>query len=418
MLKIELERILKTRSTCWLFAIALVLCLFFGLYAVQRNFHDETYYDYKTGEAVAEGRFIRGAEAYEINKEKYSAIKGEITPELISEAVRAYHELIGEYGDDYSIPQDISIKVLGPYSPVYTWIARSYTDKTGARLVALDISQEQALNFYPERLLTLERQLTNKYEKQPQVVDYAMSRADSRENFNYSYGIGSTYAFDHLGTCLFIVILICMIITAPIFSSDYASGADDILRCTRRGRRRLALTKLGSAIIISLGVFTFCIGAFLVVIYLALGFGDITSAELLNIMFNPDSLTAMGCMGIMLLSGLLTLLAMSCFTLFLSSRLNSSLAVLGVSIAALIIPTVFVLTGADGNALNWIRFCLPSGGVLLSTTSMVQELGSLRFLWMGGFVTWSPYVMLVAAAVQIPLWFGLAVRSYNEHEAA
>jgi len=418
MLKVELKRILKTRATWWLFIIAFALCLFFGFYAVRRNFYDETRYDTATGEVLEGGRFIRGVEAYEINKEKYSLIEGEITPELIAEAVRIYHELIYEYGDDYSIPQEISGKMLGPYSPVYTWIARSFTDEHGARYTASDISPEQALNFYQERLLTLERQLEKKYEKQPQVVDYAMSRADSGENFNYSYGIGSIYTFDHLETCLFMVTLIGMTITAPIFSSDYASGADDILRCTRRGRRRLALTKLGSAIIVSLGVFILCIGAFLTIVYLSLGFGDITSAELLNIMFNPGSLTAMACMGIMLLSGLLTLLAMSCFTLFLSARLSSPLAVLAVSTAVVIIPTVFALTGADGNALNWIRFCLPSGGVLLSTSSMLQELGSLRFLWISGFITWSPYVMLVAAAAQIPLWFGLAVRSYNKHEVA
>jgi hypothetical protein len=49
---------------------------------------------------------------------------------------------------------------------------------------------------------------------------------------------------------------------------------------------------------------------------------------------------------------------------------------------------------------------------------MIEELGGLRFLWIGDFVTWSPYVMIVAAAVQIPIWFGLAVRAYNKHEAA
>ena len=418
MLKVELKRILKSRSTWWLFAISFVLCLFMGFYALQRNFYDESYYDNKTGEVVAEGRFIRGVEAYKIIKEKYAPIKGEVTPELISEAVRVYQEIIDKYGDDYSVPGEISVKMLGPYSPVYTWISRAFTDEHGSRLMHGDISPEQALNFYQERLLTLERQLLKKYEKQPQVVDYAMSRADSGENFNYSYGIGSNYTFDQLGICLFMVILTSMIITAPIFSSDYASGADDILRCTRQGRRQLALVKLGSAIIISLGVFILCIGAFFAIIYPAFGLDDITSAELLNIVFNPDSLSAIGCMWIILLSGLLTLLAMSCFTLFLSSRLCSSLAVLGVSLAVVIIPTVFEIIRAEGNVLNWIRFCLPSGGVMLSTTSMVLELGSLRFLWISDFVTWSPYLMLISAAMQIPLWFGLAVHSYNKHEVA
>lgn len=45
MLEVELKRILKTRSTWWLFVIAFVLCLFFGSYAVYRNYHDENQYD-------------------------------------------------------------------------------------------------------------------------------------------------------------------------------------------------------------------------------------------------------------------------------------------------------------------------------------------------------------------------------------
>lgn len=255
-------------------AIAFVLCLYFAFYTIRLS----TYYYYdENGQA----QFTRGTEAYESNKEKYSLIEGEITPELISEAMRVYHEVIAEYGDDYHVPPEISGKTLGPYSPVYTWVWRAFSDESGASLTIRDTTAEQALNFYQERLLTLERLLEKRYEKQPQVVDYAMS----------------------------------------------------------------------------------------------------------------------------------------CFTLFLSSRLSSPITVLAVSIAVAIIPTIILLTGANGNVLNWIRFCLPSGGVLPSG-AMLIELGSLRFLWLGDFVTWSPYVILIAAAAQIPIWFGLSVQSYNKHEVA
>ena len=49
------------------------------------------------------------------------------------------------------------------------------------------------------------------------------------------------------------------------------------------------------------------------------------------------------------------------------------------------------------------------------TGAMMDELTGLRFLWIGDFVTWSPYVMLAAAAVQIPIWFTLTVRAYRRH---
>src|SRR5665648_1133582 len=113
MLRVELKRILKTRATWWLFAIAFVLCIFFAFYAVRLSTY--SYYD-ENGQA----QFTRGTEAYELNKEKNSFIEGEITPELISEAVRVYHEVIAEYGNAYNVPPEISGKTLAPYMPVYT----------------------------------------------------------------------------------------------------------------------------------------------------------------------------------------------------------------------------------------------------------------------------------------------------------
>lgn len=410
MLRVELKRILKTRATWRIAAIGLALCLFFAFWAVRLSVY--YYYDETGGHQM-----LRGVEAFEMNREKYSRIEGEVSPELISEAVSVYQGVIARYGDDYSVPPEVSDEVLGPYSPVFTWVFRAFTDEGGARLGLGDVSPERALGFYAERLKTLERTLINKYEQAPQVVDYAMARTNAGESFNYGYGLGSTGAFDHLGMCIFLLTLICSMITAPIFASDYSSGADDILRCTRRGRGSLALARLCSAVIICLSVFVVCVGAFLLVIYLAFGLIDATSAQLLNIAWTPSALTATGVLGILLLAGLLTFTAMSCFTLFLSSRLKSPVVVLAVSIAVALIPTVILLTGADGNALNWFRFCLPSSGALPSA-GLVGELASLRFLWLGDFVAWSPRVMLTASAAQIPLWFVLAIRAYTRHQAA
>ena len=91
--------------------------------------------------------------------------------------------------------------------------------------------------------------------------------------------------------------------------------------------------------------------------------------------------------------------------------------------AVALLPTIIRIFGAGGsfgrgfaaaerNILNWIRVCLPSGGVSM-TGAVTDELLGLRFLWLGDFVTWSPYVLLAAAVLQIPIWFVLTVRAYN-----
>lgn len=415
MLRAELKRILKTRSTWVLAAIALLICLGSALSTVRQVVK------YVDGGGHTE--IVRGISVYEENRQRYSVIRGEVTPELFASAVALHHELLELYGTDYDIPREISDRGLGPYSPVYTWIFNAFSDEFGAALTSADISPERALNYYQERLATLERTLREKYEQTPQVVEYALDRLGEEEgNFYYSYGIGSTSAFANFGLCAFLVTLICVIIAAPVFSADYASGADDILRCTRNGRARLAAVKAGSALLICSGVFALCLGAFLAVMYLAFGFDDITSAELLQVAFDPWGLDAMGVLGLIVLSAALSCLATCCFTLFVSSRFKSPLGALALSAAVALIPTVirmFMAGGsfgrgfaaAEGNALNWLRICLPTGGVSL-TGAMLDELTGLRFLWIGGFVTWSPYVLLIAAAAQLPVWFGLTVRTY------
>lgn len=422
MLRVELKRILKTRSTWGLFVIAFTLSLFFAFYTVRH----EAYYQYKNGRT----EIIRGSKAYERKQDRYDMISGKITPELMSDAVKTYHEIIEEYGDDYSVPAEISDKVLGPYSPVYTWIMRAFTDENGIHYSIADLSPEEVKNFNEERITTLQRLLEKKYNEVPQVKEYAMTHVDmDREIFDYNYGIGSTHTFDNLGMLTFIVTLICIVIAAPVFSSDYASGADDILRCTRDGKRRLAITKLCSAFIIGLGIFIICIGTFLTVIYVVFGFKDKTSAELLNVMYNPDSLTAIGILGMIIISSFLSFISIYSFTLFLSSKFKNSILVLALSIAVAILPTIIRMFGAggsfgvdgvggfEGNIINWIRFSLPSGGLTMTGT-MLDELVSLHFLWLGNWVIWSPYILLLAATIQIPIWLGLSVHFYTKHEVS
>lgn len=63
----------------------------------------------------------------------------------------------------------------------------------------------------------------------------------------------------------FLVLLFCVVIAAPVFSADYQSGADDILRCTRHGRRDLGIAKVLAALLISALAFLLCAVIFILV---------------------------------------------------------------------------------------------------------------------------------------------------------
>lgn len=106
MLRVELKRVLKTRSTWRLAAIALVICLVSAFSTVRQVVK---YIDH--GDEPTE--IVKGVDVYEENRERYSVIRGEVTPELFASVVALHHELLARYGTDYDIPPDISSEVLG-----------------------------------------------------------------------------------------------------------------------------------------------------------------------------------------------------------------------------------------------------------------------------------------------------------------
>lgn len=63
MLRVEMKRVLKTRSTWGLFAIAFALSLFFAFYTIRH----EAYYQYENGRT----EIIRGSKAYELKQDRY-----------------------------------------------------------------------------------------------------------------------------------------------------------------------------------------------------------------------------------------------------------------------------------------------------------------------------------------------------------
>ena len=215
MLRPQLTRILQPRSSWSLAAIALPICLSSAFSTVRQvvKYIDHDGYT----------EIVRGIGVYEENRQRYSVIRGEVTPELFASAVELHHELLARYGTDYDIPPELSGRVLGPYSPVFTWIFNAFSDEFGAALTSADISPERALNYYQERLSTLERNLKEKYEQTPQVVEYTMSRLGRESgNFNYSYGISATSAFANFGLCAFLFPeqMICVLRVCHSFALD------------------------------------------------------------------------------------------------------------------------------------------------------------------------------------------------------
>ena len=66
---------------------------------------------------------------------------------------------------------------------------------------------------------------------------------------------------------------------------------------------------------------------------------------------------------------------------------------------------------------NWISSILPSAGIGMQNNFLYQLI-NFNYLHIGQMSFWTPHIILVSAAVEIPIFLFLAVRSYNKHQVA
>lgn len=409
MLKVELKRILKTRSTCWLLVIAFVLSILLAVLTINAQYTDAGMLrDYYGAD------YVRGFDAINMKKQRYEQIEEAVTPDKISGAYEAYHKVAGEYGNAH-IPTDVYYEKIVPIMGIFYATSQVFYDADGAEKALDDITPSEAATFYSQRKKYISTVLSSKYSGHPEVVDYALTLDESvKEPFEYHYGIGDSDSAEYLTICTLMLAIICAVITAPMFSAEYANSSDDILRSTKKGKSRLALVKVISSLTVSIGLYILCVGVFAVITLAAFGL-DSSSIQFgkSTLIFAP--LTENSLLILLLVSGFLTVLAICSFSLFLSSKLNSPMLSLAISIGVALLPTIINLVGGGSNIINWIRLCLPSAGFGFGT-NMFYELISGTFLWIGKMVVWSPYALLITAALELPIFSGLAVISYNKHE--
>ena len=412
MIALELKRVAKTRSTWTLAAGALLLSVVMALLVISFARH------WNLDERGTEVR-LSGREAIQANQEMLKPVEGELTPKKIRAAFETYHEVYATYGaKTEDIPQDVYYEKIAPINAILNSVREVYVDSsTGIPVPLYEISPEEAANFYEQRTERLSDYLSQEYKDSPDAVEQALTMNEKvKAPFYYVYGVGDSDTSEYLTMCIFLLVMLCTVIAAPIFSADYQSGADDILRCTKHGRRRLAVVKLLSAVLLSTTIFAVCVTAFILISYAAFGWDSLKTT--LQVAFSAISfvpLTVGEANTLVVFSGLLTFLATVCFTLFLSTKFKNPITVLGLAIGGCLLPTILSFAGSGANIENWIRLCLPSGGVGLRN-SFFFELTEFNFLPLGSISVWTPYIIPVAATVEIFLFAVLAIFSYSRHE--
>lgn len=411
MYKLEMKRLLKTRSTWILMAAALLVTLIFWCI----NVFGAYYYS-------NDGKSYHGLDAMEMRRIIAESAEGEWTPERLRDAFTQIAETNANYGaaadgtanDNYEAVTGSGNNTPSSTADYTLTFMRSLLQVCDVQYVN-EITPEMAAQYYTLRKARIEEATTLNYG--PAAAEAALRLDENTaEPFYYEFGFGTgSDIATSLPVSLFAVAIVCSIICAPVFASDYSTGADDIQRCARYGCRRLGKAKLLAAMTLSSALYIVCSAVF-VALTLAVYGDDKTSAQLALDALVLIDIDMNGVLVLTLVAGFLSVLAMTAFTLYLSARMRSSVAVLAIALAVAMAPTFLVILLREGALGDWLRLLLPSGGLGLGT-GMIVDIQVGKFLTLGPLAVWTPFAALAVPALEAPAFTLLARRAYVRHEA-
>ena len=409
LFRLEIKRIMKSRRTLTLLAAALLMSIVMAYLPI--SFESIN----RPGE---DGKIIEldGLPAIQFKRDYYEKTAGNITPQKLAEALRTYQSYVKEYGTLNDVPLDIYIENIMAIRPMLRGLIEAFADpKTGIGADLMDIDPDEVEQYFYEKCVSHLDDTMNLEQKEYEAArQFAAGRYVDVDQPFYLYPGMSRDAFDYTTLYILVLSILCVAIASPAFANEYQTGSDSILRCTKYGRMKFAVTRILSVCCIFIVIFILGMSIHLLILNLAFGTDCLkTSFQMLFSVINLPNINLGQLQIILVLAGLLSVLAIVSCTLFLSARCRDSLTVLLISIVILFLP-IFAY-GALGD--TWIGGILPSAGIGMKNNFLYQ-LCDFNFLHIGGMSFWTPYVILVSAAVEIPLFLFLTVRSYCKHQVA
>lgn len=412
LLKVEIKRILKTRLTIILLAAALLLTLLMAYLPITFPSSSCCYTD-------AQGNSIelKGLQGIAYKKKLQADITGTVTPEKVRQAVEAYQACLNKYGAEtsYDLPDGVYDAEILPYAPLLHGIREIFADPhTGFAPNILEIDPKKTDSYYDlckERVVSLMKQEQKEHPAAQQTAIDLYSQVNTPYRFFPGY---STEAMEYQTLLAYLILLLCTVITAPVFTSDYQTGADDIYRCTKFGKTKFACIKILSAFLICGAAYNGSAAIYLLLSNSLYGWECTKSS--MQMLYSIINLPAMdiGQMQIFTAAaGLLSVLAVISLTAFLSSKIKNMIVCLSLALLFGILPIIIYMALPE-NIAAWIYSILPAGALSLHT-SILYAAAEFDFWNIGNIAVWLPHVMIFAYVIEIPLFAILAVHSYTKY---
>ncbi|OLU44190.1 hypothetical protein [Faecalibaculum rodentium] len=408
---LEMKRILSSRIAQVLMALALLCSLLLAWLPVT--------YCYSTfTNAQGQEVTLTGLESVAFEKNLQVAAAGEVTPEKVKAAVEHYQACLRSYGvtESYDLPPGVYEREIMPVSPLLHGVKEAFADpETGMAPSIMEIDPDRLDSWYEiceQRIASL-MAMEQPGSQAAQKTAMDMYRSVPKP-FQVWPGM-NTASLDYQNMLGFLMLLFCVVLAAPSFAAGYQSGADDIFRSTRYGRKQLAIVRIGASMCLSSLWFLGCSVVYLVTANSLFGWECVQTS--LQMMYSIVSLPgwSIGQLQVFFAgAATLSVLASVSLTMFVSTRCRSALSALAVSLLLCLLPTVAVMT-MPGQLSTWLATLLPAGGTGIQA-SFLYAVTDFQFLTAGELAIWTPWAMLAAWVLEIPLFAWLAIRAYDRHQ--
>ena len=398
---LEMKRLIRTKSV-WILMIAMVV-----LAAVMAYVPVTFIGAYKTDGGNVQA--VTGVQAVKISKETRKDMEGEVTEEKIRQAIRVLNEMYQEYGSSFmeEVPADVYAEKIYPIMPVLNVIEQVLAPdgKNLYNMEAFDVKEEDAATIYEKY-----REEIQGLSQNPELVK-EMQKISGSVKTPFTYESGMTLeTVDYYTIYLFLVMFAFIVIASPVYAAEYQTGADDVIRCTKNGRVRIAVTKILVTFTLAVATFVASSLTFVAVLYILYGGNGFGTSIQMGYVFYLPALTIGSMLKLQIAGGVLFTLATVSFVLFLSSKCKNVQTALISAFGIAILPMILNMAG-NNNVLNIMRCILPTGGFGL-INGLQSELMARNFALVAGHYIWLPYILLVAAAVAVPVFVGLTIVSY------
>ncbi len=322
-------------------------------------------------------QYIYGVAAYEMGREKNGAMTDYLTEEYLTELTK----YIQAQGIDLNSDEGYS-QVIEPIGYDLVWLlANMYMEKgedVDWELLG-EISTEGGIHFYERRLermtefLNLDFSFGNYTEEEKEFWINKAKQVQTPYEWGDKRAMDTLWLIIEISFFLLFVIVICI---APVFASEYESGAVALLLTTQKGKTKLITVKILASALFTLGYLCLGIGVAVVIQGCLVGFyGSHLPVQLWGGDIPYNWSVGKACM-ITFLVMLLIALTITLLTLAWSSRLKSSFIVLVLDFALIIGPSFFPMSKNSG-LWNHINYLFPVRA--MSIKDVIKTYNSYQF---------------------------------------